>query len=56
MNDMNKNVNIGIVGTGIYLPKTKITAKEIANQTNGVWEVEAIKSKLGIIEKTELIL
>ena len=38
MNNMNKNVNIGIVGTGIYLPKTKITAKEIAGQTNGIWE------------------
>ena len=49
---MNKNVNIGIVGTGIYLPNTKVTAKEIADQTNGVWEAEAIKSKLGIIEKT----
>lgn len=49
---MNKNVNIGIVGTGIYLPKTKISAKEIAEQTNGVWETEAIKSKLGINEKT----
>ncbi len=49
---MNKNVNIGIVGTGIYLPKTKITARQIAEQTNGVWETDAIKSKLGINEKT----
>ncbi len=44
--------NIGIVGTGIYLPVTKITAEEIAERTNGVWEAEAVKSKLGIIEKT----
>ena len=52
MNNMNKNVNIGIVGTGIYLPDTKITAEEIASRTNGIWESGAIKEKLGIIEKT----
>ncbi len=52
MNNMNKNVNIGIVGTGIYLPDTKITAEEIASCTNGIWESGAIKEKLGILEKT----
>jgi 3-oxoacyl-[acyl-carrier-protein] synthase-3 len=52
MNNMNKNLNIGIAGTGIYLPKTTISAEEIAEQTKGVWETEAIKDKLGIIEKT----
>ncbi|MFC2139341.1 3-oxoacyl-ACP synthase [Bacteroidota bacterium] len=46
------NINIGIVGTGIYLPDTKITAEEIAAQTNGIWEADAVKNKLGIIEKT----
>ena len=49
---MNNQIKIGIVGTGIYLPKSKITAEEIASKTNGVWETEAVKSKLGIIEKT----
>ncbi len=49
---MNEQTKIGIVGTGIYLPKTKITASEIAKQTNGVWEADAVKHKLGIIEKT----
>ena len=49
---MDKQIKIGIVGTGIYLPKTKITAEEIAIKTNGVWETEAVKTKLGIIEKT----
>ncbi len=49
---MNKNINIGIVGTGIYLPENIITAKEIAKQTNGVWSPEAIEEKLGIISKT----
>ena len=49
---MNEQIKIGIVGTGIYIPKNRITAKEIADQTNGVWETQAIKSKLGINEKT----
>lgn len=49
---MNANMKIGIVGTGIYLPATKITAEEIAQRTNNIWEAEAVKSKLGIVEKT----
>jgi 3-oxoacyl-[acyl-carrier-protein] synthase-3 len=49
---MKNKVKIGIVGTGIYLPNSKISADEIASKTNGVWATEAIKSKLGIIEKT----
>jgi 3-oxoacyl-[acyl-carrier-protein] synthase-3 len=49
---MNEQIKIGIVGTGIYLPKSKITAEDIASKTNGVWETEAVKNKLGIIEKT----
>ena len=44
-------INVGIVGTGIYLPKLRMSAEEIAERTNGVWSEEAIKSKLGIIEK-----
>ncbi len=43
---------IGIVGTGIYIPKTVMTAKEISNATNGVWSEDAVKNKLGIIKKT----
>jgi len=43
---------IGILGTGIYLPQTKLSAKEIADKTNGIWETEAVINKLGIIEKT----
>jgi len=49
---MNKEVKIGILGTGIYLPKTKITAEEIARSSKGIWNAEEIKEKLGIIEKT----
>ncbi|MBS4537603.1 3-oxoacyl-ACP synthase [Clostridium sp. D2Q-11] len=43
--------NVGIVGMGIYIPETKMTAKDIADATNGNWTEEAVKEKLGIIEK-----
>jgi len=43
--------NIGIVGTGIYLPKQVMTAKEIADKTKGVWTEEAVRDKLGIKQK-----
>jgi 3-oxoacyl-[acyl-carrier-protein] synthase-3 len=49
---MTNDTNIGIVGTGVYLPKAKITAEEIAAQTKGVWTAEAVRNKLGIEEKT----
>lgn len=44
-------VNVGVVGTGIYIPKTKMTAKEISEKTNGVWAEEAVIEKLGIKQK-----
>lgn len=44
-------VNVGIVGTGLYIPEKRITAKEISEATKGVWTEEAIINKLGIIEK-----
>jgi 3-oxoacyl-[acyl-carrier-protein] synthase-3 len=44
--------HVGIVGTGIYLPKTIMTAKDIANATNGIWTEEAVKNKLGISQKS----
>ncbi|EOD00333.1 3-oxoacyl-ACP synthase [Caldisalinibacter kiritimatiensis] len=46
-----KSVNVGIVGTGLYIPEGRMTAKEIAEATNGVWAEEAVKNKLGVIEK-----
>ncbi|MCK5732421.1 MAG: 3-oxoacyl-ACP synthase [Tenericutes bacterium] len=49
---MNKPT-VGIVGTGIYLPKIKVTAKEISESTNGIWTEDAVINKLGI--KTKLI-
>jgi len=42
---------VGIVGTGIYLPKQIMTAEEIAAKTNGVWTKEAVTEKLGIKQK-----
>lgn len=46
------SVNVGIVGTGIYIPEGRMTAKEISEATNGVWAEEAVIEKLGIIEKS----
>lgn len=48
---MKENINVGIVGTGLYIPDNKMTAKEISEKTKGNWTEEAIKTKLGIIEK-----
>ncbi len=46
-----KKPTIGIVGTGIYLPKNRINAKEISECTNGVWTEDAVINKLGIKSK-----
>lgn len=45
------NINVGIVGTGIYIPENRMTAKEISEATEGIWVEEAVIEKLGIIEK-----
>lgn len=42
---------VGIVGTGIYIPTPIMTAKEIADATNGVWTEQAVFEKLGIRQK-----
>ena len=42
---------VGIIGIGTYLPSKKMTAKEISDATNGVWSEDAVKAKLGIVEK-----
>lgn len=47
-----KDITVGIVGTGIYLPKERMTAKEISVKTQGVWTENAVIDKLGIREKT----
>ena len=43
-----KDIHVGVVGTGIYLPEKTRTAKEIAEATNGNWTEENIVRKLGI--------
>jgi len=45
-------INVGIVGTGIYIPSKFVTAAEIAEATKGVWSEEAVVKKLGIRKKT----
>jgi 3-oxoacyl-[acyl-carrier-protein] synthase-3 len=39
---------VGIVGTGIYVPEGRMTARQISEATNGVWSEEAVVEKLGI--------
>lgn len=46
-----KKPTVGIVGTGIYIPKGRMTAKEISEATLGYWTEEAVREKLGIYEK-----
>lgn len=43
---------VGILGLGVYLPEGRMTAKEIADATQGVWSEQAIIDKLGIVQKT----
>lgn len=45
------NTQVGIVGTGIYIPQNRMTAKQISDATKGVWSEQAVIEKLGIIEK-----
>ena len=45
------SVQVGIVGIGTYLPKKVMTAKEISEATNGVWSEQAVRDKLGIVQK-----
>ncbi|MBR5773921.1 MAG: hypothetical protein IKY44_03630, partial [Clostridia bacterium] len=49
---MCEKINVGIVGTGIYIPEHRMTAAEIAAATNGIWSEEAVAKKLGIVEKS----
>lgn len=46
-----QNFHAGIVGTGIYIPKPRMSAAELSAATNYQWSEEAIIQKLGIIEK-----
>ncbi len=50
MNEHRAN-NVGIVGTGIYIPETVMTASMISEATKGVWSEPAVIEKLGIRQK-----
>lgn len=41
-------MSVGILGLGIYLPQTMMTAADIAQATQGVWTEDAVIEKLGI--------
>ena len=43
--------NIGILGYGLYLPDTYMSARDISLATGGVWSEEAVIAKLGIVRK-----
>jgi len=47
-----KKSTVGIVGIGVYIPRTYMTAEEISAKTGGVWSVDAVRDKLGINKKT----
>lgn len=42
------NSHAGIVGTGIYIPEGRKSARQIAEATRGVWTEQAVIEKLGI--------
>ncbi|MCL2216774.1 MAG: 3-oxoacyl-ACP synthase [Defluviitaleaceae bacterium] len=44
--------HVGVMGLGIYLPKSFMTAKEISEKTKGVWSEAAVIEKLGVVKKT----
>lgn len=43
--------SIGIWSYGLYLPQRVMTAREISEATKGVWSEDAVKQKLGIVQK-----
>ena len=43
--------DIGILGYGLYLPAPRMSAADIAAATQGRWSPEAVRDKLGIIQK-----
>lgn len=47
----NMNKKVGILGLGVYIPKGRLTAKDISEKTGGTWSEDAVATKLGVIEK-----
>jgi len=48
---MAERPDIGILGYGLYLPETVMTAADISAATGGVWSEQAVIDKLGIVSK-----
>lgn len=46
-----EDIDIGIVGYGLYLPETHMDARAIADATGGAWTEQAVREKLGIERK-----
>jgi len=44
--------HVGIAAVGLYVPESRMTAAEISQATQGVWAAEAVREKLGIVEKS----
>jgi len=42
------NNHVGIVGSGVYIPERRMTAREVSEATSGVWSEKAVVEKLGI--------
>lgn len=43
---------VGIVGYGLYLPETIMTAADVASATGGKWSEQAVIEKLGFYRKS----
>lgn len=44
--------HVGILGLGVYLPDTYLTARDVSLATGGVWSEAAVIEKLGFTRKT----
>ena len=49
---IDQTFHAGIVGTGIYIPDSRMTAAQLSAATNNQWSEDAIINKLGIVEKS----
>jgi 3-oxoacyl-[acyl-carrier-protein] synthase-3 len=47
-----KSPDVGILGYGLYLPASQMSAADIANATQGRWTEGAVRDKLGIHRKS----
>lgn len=46
-----RDVPVGIVRHGLYLPAPRMTAADVSAATGGQWSAEAVRDKLGFTEK-----